>query len=242
MRVDVFFAAASVDPARVQDRTAVVIDVLRATSCVVEAVANGARGVYPASDPEDALRLISSLGREDTLLCGERQGRKIEGYDLGNSPAEFTAQRVKGNRLVMNTTNGTGAFLAVAQASSVLAGSFLNLGAVVRALAPLEEVALVCAGRQGRFALEDALCAGHLVKELEEHRDGSVHLNDAGRVARTLTDSFTLDPAFLRTTEGGRSLVEIGLADDLVLCADLDRRSVLPVMKDRVIQALPDGA
>ncbi|HEX9886251.1 MAG TPA: 2-phosphosulfolactate phosphatase [Longimicrobiales bacterium] len=239
MRVDVYFTASSVDQARIHDGTAVVIDVLRATSCVVEALANGARAVYPASEPEDALRLISSLGREDTLLCGERQGRMIEGFDLGNSPAEFSAERVGGKRLVMSTTNGTRALLTVMGAPSVLAASFLNLGAVVNALGGEDDAILVCAGRQGRFALEDALCAGRILAALESRREEGLSLNDAGRAARVLADAHEISAEVLRTTAGGQALVEIGLAEDLVLCAEVDRRAIVPEMKDRVIQASP---
>ncbi len=85
-----------VDEASVEGRTAVVIDVIRATSTLVEALANGARAIFPTVSTEEAVKLASSLGREDTLLCGERKGLKIEGFDLGNSPAEFTPEVVAG--------------------------------------------------------------------------------------------------------------------------------------------------
>lgn len=86
IRAKVFFSVAEVDSVGLQDRTVVVLDVLRATSTMVSALAAGARAIYPAGNPEEAVRLLSSLGREDTLLCGERKGLKVEGFHLGNSP------------------------------------------------------------------------------------------------------------------------------------------------------------
>ena len=116
MRVDVHFTRAEVDSAALAEATAVVINVLRATTTIVEALANGAVGVYPTVSAEDAVKLAASLGREDTLLCGERKGVKVDGFDLGNSPAEFTAEVVDGKKLVMSTTNGTRAFSSASEA------------------------------------------------------------------------------------------------------------------------------
>ena len=107
MRIDVHFTLPEVDPAALTESTAVVIDVLRATSTIVEALANGAGGVYPTTSAGDAARLAASLGREDTLLCGEQKGLKVDGFDLGNSPAEFVEEIVAGKKLVMSTSNGT---------------------------------------------------------------------------------------------------------------------------------------
>ncbi|MCA9297739.1 MAG: 2-phosphosulfolactate phosphatase, partial [Phycisphaerales bacterium] len=107
MRIDVFFTVDEVDPALLPGTTVVVVDVVRATTTITEALANGARGIYPTASIEEAVKLASSLGREDALLCGERKGAKIEGFDLGNSPREFTRAAVEDKRLVMSTTNGT---------------------------------------------------------------------------------------------------------------------------------------
>ena len=129
MKIDVHFEPAAPLP-DLTGSTVVVIDVLRATSSVVEALVNGARGVYPAPSTEEAIKLASSLGREDTILCGEARGLKVEGFDLGNSPQEFSAETVAGKRLVMSTTNGTRALFLVEDAVRVLICSFTNLSAV----------------------------------------------------------------------------------------------------------------
>ena len=237
MKVDVLLSAAESEGADVSELTVLVVDVLRATSTIVEALANGARAIYPTSSAEEALKLASSLGRDDTLLCGERKGLMIEGYDLGNSPSEFDRDRVEDKRLVMNTTNGTPAFLSVENASRVYAGSLMNLGAVSRAIMQdsLESLLIVCAGRAGRLSLEDLLCAGLILRRIAKSRGDVLETNDAARVANNLAGSVEASLEFLSNTDGGRMLGELGFGDDLVLCAEIDRHDVVPVMVDRAI-------
>ena len=224
MRVDLFFQAGEPAALDMAERTVVVIDVLRATSTMVEALVNGARGVYPASSTED------------TLLCGESKGLMIEGFELGNSPREFVAERVADKRLVMSTTNGTRAFLMAEDADRVLACCFLNLGAVVDAVAAVERLVVVCAGREGRFSVDDAVCAGALLNSLRERHDREIELNDAGYAALELSHRFRVGADFLAMTEAGKSLIEIGFRDDLRFCAQVDRYAVVPEMEERVIR------
>ena len=131
MRIDVFFTPRELNR-QLTGRVAAVIDVLRATSTIVEALANGARSVYPAATMDDAVRLAQSLGRKEVLLCGERGSRKIEGFDLGNSPLEFTREAVADKVVVMTTTNGTPALVAGSTADRCVVASFLNLSAAAR--------------------------------------------------------------------------------------------------------------
>jgi 2-phosphosulfolactate phosphatase len=233
MIIDVFFSPVEVHESSVERRAAVVIDVIRATSVMVEALANGARGIFPTVSTDEAARLASSLGREDTLLCGERRGLRVEGFDLGNSPSEFAAEVVKGKQLVMSTTNGTRALLAAEDADRVLVASFLNLSAVAGALGGEPSLAILCAGREDRFSLDDALCAGFLIGRLLDGREGEAVLNDAARVARELARAFSADADFLRSTDAGAALVAIGLEADLELCAALDRHALVPEMRER---------
>jgi 2-phosphosulfolactate phosphatase len=237
----VFFSVAEVQAAELQERTVVVLDVLRATSTIVAALASGARAIYPVASPDEAVRLGSTLGREDTLLCGERRGLKVEGFHLGNSPAEFTPERVAGRRLVMSTTNGTRAFQAAAPAARILVGSLLNLGAAARAAANAEELVVLCAGREDSFALDDAVCAGLLLDRVEAELGAPPELDDAGRAARLLARSVTPDADFLRSVGGGAALVSIGLDEDLEHCARIDLHDIVPEMQDRTIR-LADGS
>ncbi len=237
MKVTTYFSAAEAEQAEMQGCTAVVIDVIRATSTIVEALANGARAIYPTVSTEDAIRLANSLGREDTLLCGERKGLKVEGFDLGNSPLEYVADEVGAKRLVMSTTNGTRAFAAAQGADRVLAASFNNLGAVVRTLrAGNGDVAVICAGKEGHFALDDALCGGLVVDGLLDGADPErIFLNDASRAALGLARQLRPDAELLRRTAAGAALVEVGLGDDIPVCAEFDRHDLVPEMTDRMI-------
>ena len=233
MRARVRFTVPELDPAELGGATAVVIDVLRATSTMAAALAAGARGIYPTATTEEAIALAQSLGRDDTLLCGERRGERIEGYDLGNSPAEFSADVVGDRRLVMNTTNGTRAFLAVESADRVLAASFVNVAAVARTLEGVDDLLILCAGREDGFGLEDAVCAGALLRELAEA--GASGLDDAARAAYVMAGRFSPDVDFLASTEAGRRLVELDLRGDLEWCARRDSLDIGPEMRDRAI-------
>jgi len=235
MKIDAYFTAAEVEQAVLGDATVVVIDVLRATTTVVEALANGARGIYPTASTEEAVKLAHSLGRDDTLLCGERKGDKVEGFDLGNSPREFTRQAVGGKRLVMSTTNGTRAFLVGQHGARLLAGAFTNLSAVARTVAGDADVVVVCAGRDDQFSVDDALCAGHLIASVVEAVGEEANLNDAARAAQMLALGREPTRAVLAETWGGRALIDIGLGDDLEICADLDRHDLVAEMRDQAI-------
>ena len=240
MTVETFHSAAEVDSSRMPGVTAVVIDVIRATSTIVEALASGASAVYPTLSSEEAIRMAQTLGREDTLLCGERKGLRIEGFDLGNSPQEFTPERVAGQRLVMSTTNGTRAFLAAEGADRVVAASLTNLSSVSGAIVESPRIVFVCAGKEGRFSLDDALCAGLIIEQLLDRvgagQSSSVETDDASKAALALARSYEVDAQLLQRTAAGDALVKVGLEADLKRCADVDRHALVPEMKERIIR------
>jgi 2-phosphosulfolactate phosphatase len=241
MKIDVHFELAAPLP-DLTGSTVVVIDVLRATSSMVEALVNGAQGVYPVASTEEAIKLASSLGRDDTILCGEARGLMIDGFDLGNSPLEFSSENVAGKRLVMSTTNGTRAFFLVGDAVTVLACSFMNLSAVGVAAMESDSIVVVCAGMGGLFSLDDAVCAGALVQRIRAAAEVDVELNDAAMGAVEMALTFRVNADFLASTSNGQHLVDIGLREDLEICAEIDRYSVVPEMDDRVIQLRAEPA
>ncbi len=238
-RIEVFLSAREVQPAELEERTVAVLDVIRATTVMVEALANGARAVIPVGSAEEAIKLAQGLGRDEALLCGERRGLKIEGFDLGNSPAEFTRTVVEGKRLIMSTTNGTQAFLAAEGAERTVVASLLNLSAAARAVAEVEDLAVVCAGKEGRLSLDDAVAAGLLLRRLGVGEGEDAELNDGARVVLHLSEVFEPTPEFLGSTAAGRALAEVGLESDLPLCARVDRYDLAPEMRERIIQ-LPE--
>jgi len=131
MNVSVYAAYSHVKSSDLQGKTAVVIDVLRATTTIVQALKNGCRQVAPVLTPEDAVKIKKSNGDEGMILGGERKALKITGFDYGNSPLEYAPMQVKGQSLILCTTNGTRAILACRQASNILIGAFINISALV---------------------------------------------------------------------------------------------------------------
>ena len=239
MRIDTYFTLPEVDGSSLSEATVVVVDVVRATTTIVEALANGARAIFPTVSTEDAVRLASSLGREDSILCGERKGEKVEGFDLGNSPGEFMREVVQDKKLVMSTTNGTRALNVAQEGVRVLPCALTNLGAVAVELATVEHAVIICAGREDSFALDDALCAGHLIQRILENRDDGddeqPELNDASRAALALAQARKPTKRFLSLASGGQAVIDIGLEEDLAICADVDRHDIVAEMSDQQI-------
>lgn len=240
MRIDAYFTVPEVDATTIDGATAVVIDVVRATTTIIEALANGARAIFPTASTEEAVKLASSLGRDDALLCGERKGLKIEGFDLGNSPHEFTPDVVQGMKLVMSTTNGTRALGIGQEASRILPCSFTNLGAVASAVSEDDRLVLVCAGLEDRFCIDDALCAGQLIQRILDRRSRDDRhdrpvLNDAAQAALAIATTREATREFLSATTGGAALIEIGMGDDLDICVDVDRHDIVAEMTEQGI-------
>lgn len=235
MRIDVVFTPAELPRGLVSGRTVAVVDVLRATTSIVHALVNGARRVVPVATLEEAVRKAEELGRDDVLLCGERDCQLIRGFDLGNSPEEFTPARVAGRTLVMTTTNGTPALLAAADSAECLVGALVNAGAVAERIAAAGRDALVvCSGREGRFAYEDAYCAGVILRELRRLRP-ALATNDAGRAAYRLVGNAPVIDV-LRVTAAAQRLLELGMDRDVHFCAQLHLHDAVPVFDEHRIE------
>ena len=228
MRVDVVFTPDGAGTAP----TGVVIDVIRATSTICQALASGYRRVFCTAEIEDARALREALG--EGILGGERKAVRIPGFDLGNSPREYVEP--SGETLVLSTTNGTRAVVAAAgRCERVLIASLLNLGAVVDAArAHGDDVLVVCAGVQGAIALDDAYVAGRIVELL-----GDVQRTDGAEAAARLVTTWGGPEEALRASKSGRNLLENApeLEDDIPYCA---RESVLQAVPQLV--AMRDGA
>ena len=245
MKLDVLITPGELMPGDVSRRTVVVIDVLRASSTIVEALAAGARALYPVAEVEEALKLANTLGRDEVLLCGERKSLAIDGFDLGNSPGDFTPERVAGKMIVMSTTNGTPALVAASAGERVVVASWLNLSAVADDLHRSgAEPVFVCAGREGRFALEDAVCAGTIAARLIEAAGEVVEwvMNDGAMAALAMAERYPDPDELFRLTAAGKQIVEADLREDLAFCALTDRHDVVPVFHDRQVTLSPAAA
>lgn len=218
-------------PARLQGGLAVVIDVLRATTTMVHALAAGCTHIRPVENVEEARSLADDLPAGKVLLGGERGGLPLPGFDLGNSPAEYTARRCRGTVLVLTTTNGTRALLRAAEAERVLAGAFVNFSAVCEQLGrDRRPVHMVCAGSEGEVTLEDTLLAGALVDFLCEEEE--VSLNDSARLAWDCFENHgALLQGSLELSLGGRRLFDLGLEADIRLAAEVDKFNLVPELR-----------
>ncbi len=221
-------------PEELRGGIAVVIDVLRASSTITTALANGAERVIPCLTIEETLARRDQMrasGVGNPLLGGERQGLPIPGFDEGNSPSAYPTERVQGRPLLFTTTNGTKALLRCTEADQVLIGSFLNLSLVREFLEQSErDIHLVCAGTDGKITLEDSLLAGALAAGL---RQDSLAMNDGTQLVLSLAETWLADGnsplAGLQASQGGRNLEQLGLQADVVTCAQIDSQPVLPI-------------
>jgi 2-phosphosulfolactate phosphatase len=207
----------------------VVVDVLRATSTLPAALANGALFVVARAVAEEAFAERAALERDGVaaILGGERGGNKLPGFDAGNSPLEYEPARVAGKAVVLCTTNGSGALEACARAAALFAASFLNAGATVKRLVrSAAPVAVVCAGKEGAPALEDIACAGLLVERLTAVQPYDA--DDAGEAARLVWKAHRRDvAALLANCRHGRYLAALGYERDLAYCARVDALDVV---------------
>jgi 2-phosphosulfolactate phosphatase len=242
VRIDVFFNGSTITPSDTNGRVLLVIDVLRASTTIAVALANGAKKIIPFESTEEAIIRAKSFERGDVRLAGERKMRPIPGFDLGNSPAQFTREIIDGKTILFTTTNGTSSMIATQGARDVVIGAYVNFSAtlaMLRAAARVDsDIAIVCAGRDRQFALEDAACAGRFVRGISR-RSARAHLNDAATAAVLLDKRYGDDLLGLFSASAhGRALAEAGYEGDLEVCARVDSFPVVPVYQDRQITRL----
>ena len=216
----------------------VMIDVLRASSTIVTALANGCRGFIPILSPDQAKEKAQQFEKERVLLGGEREGIKIEGFDLGNSPREYKREAVKDKTIIFSTTNGVKTLEMVESAYRIIIGSFLNLQAVCDYCANYQgDILIICAGKEGKFSLEDTACAGMIINSLRDVFPVACQQEaDANLTARLLYEKFDNNILeILRKSQHGRYLESIGLGEDLKFCSQLDFFHIVPIFSDGVI-------
>ena len=231
-RIDVYLLPALLGAADLSGTVAVVIDVLRATTTITHALANGAECVVPCQTIEEAQSLRAD--NPAALLGGERGGKKIEGFDLGNSPAEYSREDVSGRTILFTTTNGTKAMQACRAADEIWIASFVNLSALCSQLAEHPHIHVICAGTDGEITREDVLLAGAIVDQLSAGESGSIELNDQAQIAadawqeakQGLTSVSLAER--LKMSRGGKNVLRIGLENDIEIAATVDKFELVP--------------
>lgn len=247
VQITVYFSPNHLDELELRDKIVVVIDVLRASTTITYAMRAGAREIIPVASVEQAMKIVGNLHSTSTILCGERGGKRIEGFQLGNSPFEYTPEAVKGKALILTTTNGALALTKAKYARQCFVSSFVNLSATVEALATIENIAkehliILCSGREEEFSLEDATCAGMLITRLQA-RFGVAssptvdHLSDSARAALSVNRQYGSD--IYRTlieSDHGRNLIELGFEADILAASQIDSVPLVPVLEQTVIK------
>jgi 2-phosphosulfolactate phosphatase len=245
VKLTVFFTPLGMGNQPIAGKPVLVIDVLRSTTSIVAALANGARAVVPAASADDALRLAQNLERGNVLLAGERGSLRIEGFALGNSPLEMSHDAVAGKTIVMSTTNGTPAMVASESGNPVLIAAITNFSAVVaRAREEFErsgEIIILCSGRKHMFSLEDAYVAGRFAAALIPGRERrSAELNDAAiatfELARHYGERWR---RAVLASAAARDLKQLGFKKDIDTATEVDSHAVVPVYSERLI-TVPD--
>lgn len=239
VRIDLYPLPRLAPPEALAEATVIIVDLLRASTTICTALAAGAECVMPFAEIDETLAAAKAFGRENVLLGGERHGKLIPGFDLGNSPAEYTPERVAGRRIMFTTTNGARALHHAWNASRVFVGALANRSAVARAACHAASISVLCAGTDGEVALEDIIAGGTIVERIVAMSDGW-RLNDEAQAALDSCRYCFLDPEnptdddrgalieIFRTVPGGRNLIDIGQEGDLALCAQVDSLAVVP--------------
>jgi len=239
MKINVLFSPLFADELYFTGRTSVVIDVLRASSTIVTALTNGAREIIPVGTVEFAVKVSGGMFGGQTLLGGERNTKKIEGFALGNSPLEYTPEVVNNKSIVFFTTNGSKAIVKAKFSTNLYVCSFLNLPSITSKIAGMnQDVVIICSGRANNFSLEDSVCAGRLVAEL-------LKLNENAELTETASAAVSLNKSYGKTiskmlaqTEHGKLLLENGFADDVKYCSKYGTLEAVPAFNSGVIKLL----
>ncbi len=228
MKIDATFTPSELARADLRDRTVVVLDVVRASSTIAQGMANGAAAFIPVRSVTAARRAARQYPPAVRLLGGERDGVRIPGFDLGNSPREYTRERVSGKAIVFTTTNGTAAISAAKAAQRIYVGAFVNLAAVADCLLREDaDVTLAAAGRNNRPVLDDVACAGAFIQELQQQL--GCELTDSAKIALRLWEPYQGRVRdLLADSASGQALIRIGYDLDLDFCAQIGVLNVAP--------------
>jgi len=239
MKLNVLFSPANVDELYFAKKTVVITDPLRTSSTIVYALEQGAREIIPVESVDFAVKVSGNAFGGQTLLAGERNDLKIEGFALGNSPQDFSENVVKGKSIILYTTNGSRAIVKAKFAENLFILAFNNLNAMAKLLVDLnKDVEIVCAANNGLFSLEDAVCAGRLIGRIKSSAP-DVEITDSALATLELQSKFKSNlKTFLKKTEKGKSLIKNGFKDDVNFIASLGESFIVPVFDAGVVKVL----
>jgi len=232
-KIDVCFSPDLLHLYEFSDRIAIVVDILRATSCITAGIGSGIESITPVATLEEC----RALQKKGYIAGGERDGKQEEGFDMGNSPFSYMDPKLKGQKVAMTTTNGTFAINEATSASQVLIGSFLNFSALIEYLKTQhQDLMVICAGWKGKYSLEDSLFAGALVEGLKGNYQSE---DDSGMASEILFRNAKRDPlAFISGSSHVNRLKGIASNKDVEFCFTADHFNVVPVLRGNVLVSM----
>lgn len=244
MKIDLIISADDIKEEKLKGKAVVIIDVLRATSVMITALSRGCKRIIPVREVEEAINLAKlDEDRSGTILGGERDGIKVEGFNFSNSPLDYKEEEVKGKTLVMTTTNGTRAIKNSENADEILIGAMINGRAVAEKLIELnKDVVIVNAGTYGQFSMDDFITSGYIIRcvknILEEKMKQELVLSDIAVTAEYIYDTNPDIFTFVEKAAHYKRLEYLGYSEDLKYCFHKDKVDIVPIYKDGEIVIL----
>lgn len=237
MKIDVVITGNNVTTDIVKDKVVIVIDILRATSVIITAISNGAKSVIPVTNVEEALKIRNKM--ENVVLGGERKAKKIDGFDLSNSPLEYSKENIQDKNVILTTTNGTKAITRSSSADKVYIGSLLNAKAVARKVyEENKDIVIVLAGTNDKFSIDDFLAAGAIINDILEIKE--YNLTDIAKTSLLLFNTNSDLEELISNAYHYNLLLDLGLHDDIKYCLEKDILNIVPEFKNGIIKNYED--
>lgn len=224
----------------ITESAVIVIDVFRCTTSIITAFMNGALKVIPAVEPGDAVAYASRIGNGSCVLGGERGGIRMPGFDLGNSPLEYSKKNVEGKTVIISTTNGTNAVCGVGNAGRVFIGAMINCSAAAKSAAAFsDDILIVCSGNKGSVAAEDWYAAGAVIQKLQQSA-AEAELSDTAKICKQLYTDILNGIFDLSGTLHYRELIKLGFSGDVEYCLKKDITHCVPVYENGILKCAKD--
>jgi len=229
MKIDVIISAEDIHDSKIKDKIVVVIDIFRATSVIITALNNGCKEVIPYLTIEETLESAKKLNREDYVLGGERKAVKIKGFDLSNSPLEYTDELIRNKIVLFTTTNGTRTLTKSVSAKRVFIAAMINSESVARKLLKInEDVVIINAGTNGNFSMDDFICSGYIINEMLKYNE-DMELTDIAKTANMIYEENFDIISYVRKATHYSVMKSLKLDADIEYCI---RKSIVEIVPE----------
>lgn len=236
MKIDIIISANDIKDSKLENKVAIVIDMFRATSVITTALSNGCREVIPFLTIEETKEYAETLSKNQYVLGGERNAIKIDGFDLSNSPLEYTTEVVEGKSVLMTTTNGTRTLAKSKAAERIFIAAMINGKAVAEKLLELnKDVVIINAGTNGNFSMDDYICSGYIINEMLKVKK-NIELTDIAKTANMIYESNADIISYVKEATHYSVMKSLELDDDIEYCIKKNIVDIVPEYKDGKIR------